>query len=622
MYAKVVPFAKLPRKFEAFDYLVPQEFKKKIKTGHIVAVYFHGQKIYGLVEKIESHSDIQATKLKPILSITDIVIPQYFIDLISWASRYYFVSPSLLYKMLIPKEAKLKKTYLEYPQKNLALNKEEAANVISSLKNFISEKNNFFLYDNNSKETLAVLIKLSEKELQNKKQILILVPTVPDIDSIAPYLNLIFNNRLIFFGGKLSAGEKYSIWKKLANNEPAVILGTRQACFLPLKNLSLICFLNYTSRDHKQWDMNPRYDARKIAKKLQELQGTKIVRSDILPDLQIYKELNGGEITPLNEAASQPQFSLVDMKQEKNSASPLFSYPLYEMIKASENQKIILFLNRRDTDSLLICNDCRHTFLCTSAGCGRPYYLDKNLFLCYHCRTEKPIASACPKCDGTRLKPINSGINTIKKIIGAEFPNIKIATVGKAQKIFDKNFGVLITTDYFWKNILPQLSGEKIYGAAILDFDFYLNRPEFNQSETAIAALYRIFRFAKNFSAQKIIIQTGCPENIIWNGWQNFYKKELEERAALNYPPFTKLVKIICKNSDKLALDYEAKKLYTKLIQQSFSATPPFSPYVKKRTKNFIQHIILKENDDNKLSILKDIIPDEYQIDIDPISIY
>ncbi|MFH1193423.1 MAG: hypothetical protein V1661_00340 [bacterium] len=647
MFAKIIPFTKLPRKFEHFDYSIPDNFASQIKTGHIVAIYFHGQKIYGLVEKLESHSGINTEKIKPILSITDVVIPQYLIDLVSWMSRYYLASPSLLYKLIIPKETKSRGNLFQYPQKNLTLNKSEAENIVSALKNFSAEKNSFFLYDNNPKETLAAFIKLAEKELQNKKQVLILAPGIQDIENVAPYFNSIFKDRLIISTGRLAAGERYSAWQKLAKNEPAVILGTRPACFFPLQNLSLVCFLNSSSQDYKQWDMNPRYDARTVALKLQELLRTKIVFSDIVPDLNIFNELNAGKISPLNEPPSQLPFSLVDLKQEKNSASPLFSYPLYEMIKAGKGQKTILFLNRQENDSLLICNDCRYTFLCPD--CARPFLVgpvrsstekthnkngtlllenrasdgvDNGFFLCYHCKVKKPVDTACPKCRGTRLKPINAGINTIKKIIGKEFPDAKIEIVGKGKKAFDKNFDILIATDYFWKNILPGLSGEKIYGAAVLDFDFYFNRPEFNQSETALAALYRIFGFARNFSVQKIIVQTGCPENAIWNDWRDFYKKELKEREALNYPPFAKLVKIICKNPDQAALDYEAKKIYNELVRYGFSATPPFYPYVKKRTKNYIRHIILKIKSEENLDILKDIIPDEYQIDIDPISIY
>ena len=49
MIAKIIPFIKLPRKFDSFDYAIPEGLETKIKTGHIVAVSFHKQNIRGLV---------------------------------------------------------------------------------------------------------------------------------------------------------------------------------------------------------------------------------------------------------------------------------------------------------------------------------------------------------------------------------------------------------------------------------------------------------------------------------------------------------------------------------------------------------------------------------------------
>ncbi|MBU1179901.1 hypothetical protein KJ885_03080, partial [Patescibacteria group bacterium] len=49
MFAKIIPLTKLPRRFDCFDYSVPKELENKIKTGHLVAVYFRNRKIYGIV---------------------------------------------------------------------------------------------------------------------------------------------------------------------------------------------------------------------------------------------------------------------------------------------------------------------------------------------------------------------------------------------------------------------------------------------------------------------------------------------------------------------------------------------------------------------------------------------
>ncbi|MBU1179476.1 hypothetical protein KJ885_00880, partial [Patescibacteria group bacterium] len=598
------------RRFDCFDYSVPKELENKIKTGHLVAVYFRNRKIYGIVAGLMQKT---AQKTKPIEALTDIILPKTLLKMADWASNYYLVSPSLLYKLILPAPTKERgEPKCEIPQKMLTLAQAESENVIKNLKNYTGS--NLFLYDNNFKETLAVFVKLAQKALENKKQILFLVPSPQDINRIAPYLKKIFNDNLVVWHGKLSAGKKFSGWKKILSGDSCVVLGTRPACFLPFFNLSLTLIYNHTSADLKQWDQNPRYDARKIAEKLQELHGAQIVFSDTIPNLELFNKIKTGEIASLNASGVSHSFSLVDLKKEKN----FFSFPLYEMIKQGleKKQRLVLFVNRQEKDSILICNDCRSVVACPK--CEQPFLVDKNEFLCYHCNIKKPAKAICDKCGGASLKPLRLGIESIKKAIEKEFSESKVEAATKTKKS-SADWDILLTTDYFWKNILPKIDTNNIYGVAMLDFDFYLIRPEFNQKESALEAIYKFLKFSDN---RRALIQTNNPENEIFGEFEKIYEKELQERKEINYPPYSRLIKIICKAKDKRDLDAETNKLYDELRRAGFNPLPPFEPFIKKRTKNYLKHIILKESLDKNLANLRKIIPDEYQIDVDPISIY
>lgn len=644
MFVKIIPFTKLPRKFEAFDYSVPREFREKIKIGHIVAIYFRGQKIYGAVEKISRETKILPEKIKPIFGLTEIILPKTLLQIASWASQKYLASSSLLYKLIIPlpphqlgkiswcggEPAKREGASNFTPEKKiLSLNKLQAQNVIKILGNLAADKNNFFLYENDFKETLAVFIKIAQKELAQKKQILLLVPALEDTNNFSPYLNPIFGEKLIVWKGKLSAGEKFSLWQKISAGAPLIVLGTRPAVFLPFSDLSLILIYNSTSADLKQWDQNPRYDSREVAEKLQEVHGAKIVKSDILPDLNSWKELRGnpstslraGKIIAVNIREPLAPFTIADIKKEKNISAQIFTFPLHQMISRGldENKKIILFLNRREKNSLLFCADCRKTFSCPE--CSRPYGVDGGHFLCYHCGRKTDVPAECPDCRGTNLKTIATGMEGIKKIIAKEFPEARIEIATK-NKTSASNFDILVATDYFWKNILPKIDVSNIYGAAIMDFDFYLMRPEFNQKETALLALHRFLHFTSAHNLQETLLQTAFPENELFSNPEPLYDNELRERQEFEYPPFGQLVKIICKEKNEAALERESQKLYANLLNAGFGALPPFSPIVKKRTKNYLKHVVIKEKLDKNLSDLKALVPDEYQIDINPISIY
>jgi len=622
MYAKIIPLIKLPRKFEYFDYIVPEEIKNKIQIGHLVVVYFRNQKIKGVVIEISKTTNTDIKKIKKIDSLTEVVLPKTLLDAVNFASKEYIASSSSFYKNIIPTfDIKIKDEENAINTTPLLLTKNEVKNVVDILKNW-QNNNNFFLYENNFKEILAVFIKLIEKNLNNKKQVLILAPTLQDLENFESYLKYQFKENLIVWRTKDNKNTKYKNWLKILRGEPCIILGTRPACFLPFKNLALVSIYNSTSPDYKQWDMNPRYNAKEILEFICKKNNINLLLTDYFPSLDTFKKISDGEICELNKPIREKELILADLRKEAGAKQSLITFPVYQMMKEAHklNKRVILLINRQENDKIFICNDCDNIFKCPK--CKKPFVIDNNHFFCYYCRDQQaPIPDTCPNCNGLGLKALREGIKTIKKYIENELA-IEVHTVSKDNLEFKKDFRVLLTTDCFWKNIFHKINKNEIYGSAILDFDFYLTRPEFNQRENAALALERFLSFANNLNLKKTVIQTAKLDNKIFESIPEFYKEELEERKSALYPPFGKLIKIICKDKIEQKLESDSNKLYNLLKEKGYHPMPPFSPYNKKRKKNHLKHIILKENLNKDLSKLIHIIPDEYQIDVNPISIY
>lgn len=614
MYAEIIPIIKLPRKLNFFDYSIPPESQKKLKIGHIAAVSFRRKKIFGAVRRIKNAADAGDKNIKPIERLTDIILPQKFLNILEWAAKDAIVSPAIMLKAALPGIAKEPALYdaLER-RKKLAVSLDAAARISAALKKYESGGKQFFFYDRGAEETLAFFIKLAEKELRGGRQILFLAPSLADINFFAEYFAHYFEKKLIIFRGGGSRRAKLSDWRRILRGEPCVILGTRPASLLPLNNPSLIFVYNAASNDHKQWDMNPRYDSRRLAEKWAE-GGAKLIFSDILPGTEIYAKITDGKITVLGEQPkSQPT---VITRSGKNG---FFAYPAEEALTEAMNikKKAVIFLNRAEGDSRYICADCGHQFLCDL--CGRPFTIDNGSFLCYNCRVNISAALRCPKCSGTNLKSLSYGAKTVKKILSQEFPKAKIALAAAGGAVPDINFDILITTDYFWKNIAPELNKKNIHSVIMPDFDSYAGRPEYTAKEDALYALWRLYGFAENM---RIVIQTASGDRIMFGDPQAVYTDDLAVRQTMGFPPFGKIIKVICKEKDRAALHENAEKLYDKLLSEGFNALPPFEPRQNKRAKNFLRHIVLKEMLDKNLDPLKSLVPDEYQIDVNPISIY
>lgn len=623
MIAKIIPIAKLPRKLDCFDYIAPKTLEKKLRIGHIVVVSFHGQKKYGLVCGITDKTDCNG-KLLPVAAITDLVVPETFIKLLFWLVEYYAASPSLFCQFLIPPPPRRQITVPTIIpcgcQKKILLSKQEAQNTLASLRN-ASIRDKTFIYDNNPQETAAFFIKLIQKHLRGNKQILFLVPSPDDFNYFLPIVNEYFKDALIVWRSKMAKGERFAKWREILRGERCVVFGTRTAVFLPFINLSLLLLCNASSRDYKQWDMNPRYDARKVAEKIATDNRIQIVFSDITPSLEIYNGLRTAQINAANEPMPRPLFTLVDLQKEKNNKYPLFSYPLHRLISeaAAANKKVIIFLNRKEKDSALFCLDCSHISKCPS--CQRPCSVDKTNIFCYHCKTKENLPLTCEKCGNSRLKALMMGVDSFGKIIRNDFPSLKISVLPEERAEFIPDFDVLIATDAFWQSDWPRRNRPELYGIAIADFDSYLIRPDLSRKENALWSFERFLQFGKKTGAQKILVQTSCPENSIFQSPLAFYGEELAERATSGYPPFKKLIKIICKEKNQAKLREKSAELYGRLLQNGYSASPPFEPFIKKRTKNFIMHIIIKCDIETNITGLKMLVPDHYQIDADPISL-
>ena len=620
MIAKVIPFARLPRRLGLFDYLIPQNLENHLGIGHIVVVSFRKQKKYCVVCAMSDGPKEGAAALLPIVSATAMALPEKFVKLISWMAGYYVCSPSLFYKLFIPPPPgrQISSSKPAYESKKLMLSKNEAANVIAALKDW-PEKKEVFVYQNNLKETAAIFLKLVQKALRGNKQALLLVPSPEDLNYFVPFFTEYFKEKLVIWKSGLTKNECFQRWFRVLNGESCVVLGTRTAIFLPFDKLSLILTHNASSPDYKQWDLNPRYDTRKITQEILRHGQTQVVLSDILPNLNIYHDMDVKKVAAVNSPSARPRFTLLDLRKEKKNIVPVFSSQMHQLIAdaALQNKQVVIFLNRQEKDSALFCQDCSQVFKC--AACQRPYDVDNAEIFCYHCKSKKEAPLVCEKCGGGHLKTLLMGANTLKKIINKEYPSLRVAIFSAKRRRVD-DFDVLIATDAFWKSELAKENRARTRAIIIADFDVYLTRPDLNQKETALLSLERFLRFGKNIAAEEILVQTSCPDSSIFQSQTMAYDEELKEREELGYPPFKKLVKIICKASNQNQLQEKTMLLYNQLLRAGYTVLPPFEPLIGKRTRHYFMHIILKTDLNQNVDSLRLLVPDNYQIDTDPIS--
>jgi len=86
-----------------------------------------------------------------------------------------------------------------------------------------------------------VYMRIVEDQFHKKKSCLILAPEIGLIPQLIDRFSRRFNNVVYEYHSNCSSTHRTLVWKEIINaNEPFIVIGTRSAVFLPIKNLGLI----------------------------------------------------------------------------------------------------------------------------------------------------------------------------------------------------------------------------------------------------------------------------------------------------------------------------------------------------------------------------------------------
>ncbi len=601
MLVDVIPALKLPRHTKIYSYSLPPKLEGQIKIGQIIEVNFRNKNIQGLVINIkEKKPKYKLKEINQILFPNSLITSQQ-IKLIQYIAEYYGVAPSIVAKSMLPIVPKR--------QKNLKK--------ISHIKIKKQQKYNKKIFWYEQQKDLWTKLK---KEIKNSTdQILILVPEIELIDKLAEKLNLLKKD-YIENHSQIAMGKFFKNWLEILSGQKKIIIGTKISVLLPFTHLQKIIIFNSHDWNHKQSDINPRFDARQIADWLAKQNKCKLLLTTPAPSVENFKN------TRIQEYKNKTQnIKTIDLKQEKFKGNYTFLsdeliFRIEDLLKLKK--KILIFHNRKGLAHYVFCQDCNYVFKCPQCQISLIYYTHDSQLYCQQCGYQQEVPPLCPHCAGPNLQFKGQGIEKIKTELQQEFTSAKILAVEKTQKFKTsklKKFDILIGTEF----IKNKIDFSQFALIAFTNFDQLLNRPDFRTQEKAYQLFYEIKSQAPN---SNFIIQTSDAENIVLQSISNnqpekFYKTELEQRKTLNYPPFKNLIKIICKNVKDSSAQYKSKKLVLDLqkkFSQQIEILGPFANYPKKVFNKYNYNIILKVplNFDNTKIIR--FIPSNFVIDINP----
>jgi primosomal protein N' (replication factor Y) len=250
------------------------------------------------------------------------------------------------------------------------------------------------------------------------------------------------------------------------------------------------------------------------------------------------------------------------MRQELRAGNrSIFSRSLSAEISTTldAGEQAILFINRRGTNTIVMCRDCGHVETCTRCNIPLTFHGDEGQLVCHHCNRRYPAPIVCPQCSSRRIKHFGAGTERIVENLAEIAPQARIlrwdadtaARKGAHASIMASfvahEADVLIGTQMIAKGLdLPLVT---LVGVVAADVGLFL--PDFRSGERAFQLLTQVAgRAGRSARGGRVVIQTYRPEHhaiqaAAQHDYLAFYRRELAFRRELGYPPFGRLARLI-----------------------------------------------------------------------------
>lgn len=474
-----------------------------------------------------------------------------------------------------------------------------------------------------------VYVNLIKQELEKGKQILLLVPEIALTTQLMSRLALFFGEEMGIYHSKFSDNERVEIWNKIIDGRLKFIVGVRSSIFLPFTDLGLVIVDEEHESSYKQQDPAPRYNARDCALYMANMHNAFTLLGSATPSLESYLHAQQNkygyvEMTERYGDSILPAIEVIDMKREKKFKTEQlgFSSILIKEIEETlqNNKQVIIFQNRRGYAPVLECQDCAHVAQCPHCSVSLTVHAFKNELRCHYCGYSESIPPGCKVCGSTYLSTQGTGTEKIEEDLKQLFPSTNIIRMDQDTTRNKNGFQRIINS--FQNNEASIMVGTQMVTKG-LDFDnvelvgiYHADRmwnfPDFRSVERSFQTLVQVSGRAGRKSKQgKVSIQTFDKNHPLFKwtkdaNFKDFAIHELNERHALNYPPYIRLIKIAVKGQDKSLTIKAAKHLANNLRSSMPQAITlgPEAPAIDKIRNYYIQHILIKLDKD-RISIPK-----------------
>ncbi len=512
----------------------------------------------------------------------------------------------------------------------------------------------FLLHGVTGSGKTEVYLRAIARGLELGRQALVLVPEIALTPQLVGRFRSWFqqhNVNLAVLHSGLSDGERYDAWRQVARGDMDVVIGARSAVFAPLPNLGLVIVDEEHDGSYKQSE-GFRYNARDLAQLRGQMEDAVVVLGSATPSLTTFQRCRSGQVKKLDlpeRTADRPlpDVELVDLTLHEGDK--LLTQQLEDALKSTleAGEQALLLLNRRGYAPFLLCHDCGASIRCPNCDITLTYTQIKRALRCHYCDYQIVPPESCDRCGGANLLPEGMGTERLEEEIRALFKDTRVARMDRdtmnrkgahhrlVTQMTAGEIDVLIGTQMIAKG--HDFPAVTLVG--VLNVDTALNLPDFRSAERVFSLLSQVSgRAGRGDRPGRVLIQTYAIDNyaldfVARHDYQGFADLELEQRQALDYPPYGYLVNLVLSSNDEAKVNAAADKLSIGLSHDNHDVDVlgP-APCLLARLRNkYRRQILLKSQQREplrrqvvRLKQLKEKIPAGVQltVDVDPVDMF
>jgi primosomal protein N' len=402
--------------------------------------------------------------------------------------------------------------------------------------------------------------------LSRGKSVLI---TVPD-NLTAAYLQEKLGE-VDIYNSEIKPKERESLWHDYAcKGKTGVVVGGLSASFLPIQNLDLVICDRAGSSGYKRRSFS-RYDVHVLSQLRAKNFNIPLVEGFSTTTVQAYQNPSRVKIEDIREEQVPVEVRMI--KRGTRGIPGEFQ----ELISSYfiENKKILVILNKKESDNFLFCEKCKKIQGCPSSSCEGLIDVeveDEEAFhiKCRRCGLEKEAHNRCPKCEESLALIEDISISSVKKFVKTRVVETGITSLSSEGLKEDHLHSVLKRVGESKVVIATPVIVNPFFNN-IFDVVIYL-RPESVFKLEEYDAAERIFSLVAEF---RELVKPGGTIDIfstfhfhyslkLVNDEAGFFDRELKYREWFHLPPFFNVYHIEVRGKELRKLAAEMREIYKK----------------------------------------------------------